>query len=134
MASGGTRKLARVGEDGGFDAFREGREALLVVASGPAAGSELRLESPRVLVGRGAAMDLRLDDDATSQEHAAFEFAGGGFRVCDLGSTNGTRVNGAEVQVADLEHGDRIEIGQHVLQLVVQERRREPRVHVLPES
>jgi pSer/pThr/pTyr-binding forkhead associated (FHA) protein len=43
-------------------------------------------------------------------------------------------VNGSEVQVAELEHGDRFQLGEHVFQLVIEQRRREPRAYVLPDS
>jgi len=132
MARGGTRPLSSIPRDGGFAAFQREREAMLVVLSGPAAGRELSLDHPRLTVGRGADVDLRFDDDAMSHSHAALEYADGGFRIVDLESTNGTRVNGASVRIADLDHGDRLELGEHVLQYVLAERRREPRVHVLP--
>ena len=45
--------------------------ASLVVLNGPAAGSEFELLSPRILVGRSASADLRLDDQSVSTEHAA---------------------------------------------------------------
>jgi len=132
MVRGGTRPLSSVARDGGFAAFRREREAALVVLSGPAAGRELSLDRPRLTVGRGPDADLRFDDDAMSHSHAVLEYAAGGFRILDLESTNGTRVNGGRVRVADLDHGDRLELGEHVLQYVLAERSREPRVHVLP--
>jgi len=38
------------------------------------------------------------------------------------------------VQVAELEHGDRFQLGEHVFQLVLERRRREPRAYVLPDQ
>ena len=39
-----------------------------------------------------------------------------GFRVRDIGSTNGIVVNGAQVQIAELKHGDRFELGDHIFE------------------
>jgi pSer/pThr/pTyr-binding forkhead associated (FHA) protein len=72
-----------------------------------------------------------LADDEVSQQHAAVEFTGEGFRVVDLGSTNGTRVNGEPVQSAELDHGDRLQIGRHVIQLVVEKHDAPARVYVV---
>ena len=47
---------------------------------------------------------------------------------------NGVQVNGAPVQVAELEHGDRFQLGEHVFQLVLERRRREPRAYLLPDA
>ncbi len=133
MRDGRTRKL-EVEEAVRADAeFQRWRATLVVVAGGPE-GTEYAIEKPHVLVGRGPGVDVSLDDAAMSREHAAVEFVDGGFRVRDLNSTNGTRVNGGEVTSADLKHGDRIEVGEHVLQLVLEARPAEPRTYVLPDT
>ena len=69
-----------------------------------------------------------------SRQHAALEFAGEGFRIRDLGSTNGIAVNGAAVPSADLAHRDRFEVGGHVFQLVVEKREPAPPVYDLSEG
>jgi len=129
MRDGRTVKRTGAGaRDAGFEAWR----ATLVVVAGPAAGSEHRLATPRVVLGRGPAVGIELVDGEISQQHAVVEFvAGEGFRVVDLGSTNGTRVNGEAVTSQTLEHGDRVEIGRHVVQLVLEKRDAAPRVWAL---
>ena len=109
-------------------------DATLVVLSGPGAGAEHGIASPRVVVGRGPAAGFVLEDDEVSLQHAAFEWAESGFRVVDLGSTNGIRVNGEAAQSQTLRHGDRIEIGGHVLQLVLEKRDAAPRVWTLDDE
>jgi pSer/pThr/pTyr-binding forkhead associated (FHA) protein len=84
-----------------------------------------------VTLGRGPGVDLAFDDPAMSRQHAAIDFAEGAFRVHDLGSTNGLRVNGSRVQVSDLVHGDRIEFGTQVFQLVIDEREDTPNTYEL---
>jgi len=60
-----------------------------------------------VVLGRGVEADVQLPDTGVSRRHAQID----GTRVEDLGSTNGTRVNGHRVQAADLQDGDRITLG-----------------------
>ena len=134
MRDGETRKLAASERNGGFDAFRDRWEASLVIVAGGAEGDEVTLDRPCVTLGRGPGVDSAFPDDAMSREHAAVEFSEEGFRVRDLGSTNGTMLNGSTVGAADLAHGDRIQVGQHVFQLVLEKRERSPRTYLIPES
>ncbi len=106
----------------------------LVVISGVAAGSEFIVDRVRTTVGRGPRVDLAFADAEMSQQHAAIEFADGGFRLCDLGSTNGTYVNGALVRVCELKNADRVQLGRFVFQFVLEERALSPRVYVLPDA
>jgi pSer/pThr/pTyr-binding forkhead associated (FHA) protein len=131
MRDGATRELSRSGE--GSNAFVENFRVTLVIVSGGAEGTEFELVGNTVLVGRGPGVDFAIDDASMSQEHAAFELARDGYRIRDLNSTNGTRVNGETSGVADLKHGDRIELGEHVFQYVVEPLERGPRVFSVPE-
>ena len=134
MRDGLTRKLAIGERDAGFTRFLAEVRASLVVLEGGVAGVEHEIERPRTSIGRGPGVDLAFQDPAMSKEHACLEWADGRLRLRDLGSTNGVRVNGALVQVSDLKHGDRFQLGEHVFQLVLEQRRREPRAYVLPDS
>jgi hypothetical protein len=69
------------------------------------------LSSPVTVIGRGAEADLRLHDTGVSRAHAELRVEGEHIRVVDLGSTNGTLVNGRPVDAAVLDDGDRIELG-----------------------
>lgn len=131
MRDGRTKRLSRPEEPAGIDDFLERNDVRLVVVSGNGTGVEFRLLSDRLIVGRGPGVDFTVDDQAMSRQHAAFEFGDGEFRIRDLGSMNGVRVNGRPVQVAELGHGDRIEIGSQVLQYVVEARDEEPVVYEL---
>jgi pSer/pThr/pTyr-binding forkhead associated (FHA) protein len=73
-----------------------------------------------IVIGRGQGANLRVSDADTSRRHAEITCSGTYFVIHDLGSTNGTWVNGARVQERALETGDRIEIGsQEILFCVV---------------
>jgi pSer/pThr/pTyr-binding forkhead associated (FHA) protein len=69
-----------------------------------------------------------------SQQHAAIEFEDGGFRVLDLGSTNGVYVNGEQTAERELAHGDRVGLGIHVFRVLLEKRDTMPRVYVLPDG
>ena len=121
-------------ENPSFDEFQGRWRACLVIVAGGPVGTEHPIESAVTTIGRDADATVCCDDDTMSREHAAVEFAGGGLRVRDLGSRNGVRVNGSEVRAADLVSGDRLQVGSHVFQLVLEERKREPKVWVVPED
>jgi hypothetical protein len=72
-------------------------------------------------IGRGSECDVALADAHASRRHARLEVRGGVFVLTDLGSTNGTRVNGHRVREVVLGVGDRIELGQTVLRVVTPE-------------
>jgi transcriptional regulator with GAF, ATPase, and Fis domain len=65
----------------------------------------------RVLVGKSEACQLRLDDPEVSRRHAALELVGRRLRVTDLGSTNGTVVDGVSVLDAWLCGGETLRVG-----------------------
>ncbi|MEZ4389979.1 MAG: FHA domain-containing protein [Polyangiales bacterium] len=67
---------------------------LSITAPG-ATPQEITLDQPRVKVGRGPTVDVRLPSRAVSELHAVFHVDGSEVAVVDEGSTNGTRVNGA---------------------------------------
>lgn len=94
--------------------------ARFVVVGGPGLqeGSSIEVTAPTV-VGRDAESGIRLDgDDFASSRHAQIELRDGGVWVEDLGSTNGTFVNGAKVtRKRRLRIGDALRIGQTELRL-----------------
>ena len=88
----------------------------LVVVKSPAldAGSDLVLNSAPLTVGRGEQNDVELEgDEFASAEHARFDPRRDGVWVTDVGSTNGTYVNGARIQrPRKLAPGDVVRIGE----------------------
>jgi hypothetical protein len=88
-----------------------GRPRLVLPAGSGTPERTVLLTSARMVVGRGADADLRLPDTGVSRSHAELRVEGDTVRVVDLGSTNGTTVNGRPVDSAVLHDGDRIEVG-----------------------
>jgi len=104
--------------------FVEGEEELAPQPAVGARGSLIRLADgvstalakPSVTIGRLPECDVVVDDAGVSRQHARIRRTDGGFVLTDLGSTNGTMVNGEPIQEHVLEHGDRITIGETELE------------------
>ena len=91
----------------------------LVAYAGAALGRVFPIGQQEVLVGRAPESGLALLDGEVSRLHARIRIAGGQVLVEDLGSTNGTRINGEGIRGPEtLQAGDRLEIGGHVFKLV----------------
>jgi pSer/pThr/pTyr-binding forkhead associated (FHA) protein len=131
MRDGKTRKRPSAAGAPRLEDFLDHFVARVMLVSGPGAGAGFAIDRERVIVGRGPGVDRAYDDPAMSRQHAAIEFCGTGFRLRDLGSTNGTLLNGAAVQSAELRHGDRFDIGGRSFLLAIEEREREPDTYEL---
>ena len=93
------------------DALPSG-SALLVVQRGPGAGSRYLLDTDLSTVGRHPESDIFLDDITVSRRHVEFRREDGIFRIHDVGSLNGTYLNGDRVDDAELQNGDEVRIGK----------------------
>lgn len=93
----------------------EGGEACLVFVEGQGTllGQRIALRS-EVVLGRDPTCAVRLEADDVSRRHARIAPEGDGHVVGDLGSLNGTWVNGLEIEVRRLTSGDRIRVGPYV--------------------
>jgi len=76
-----------------------GKRLSLAIIDGPDAGSVYRIERPRVTIGRANA-DLTLNDTEASRQHAAIEIRDAVYLLEDLGSTNGTLIDGRRITEA----------------------------------
>ena len=93
---------------------------LVVVDSGGGAlrrGDRFRIE-PGTTIGRGRGNTMRVDDAFLSNEHAVFGRGEGGWWIRDLGSTNGTAVNGKPVRATvTIRPGDVVQLGRIALRV-----------------
>jgi hypothetical protein len=105
--------------------FVEGEEELAPLAGGQATltlyergrpSRTFSLAKPVVALGRLPESDVVVDDPGASRQHARIAHASGGFVLTDLGSTNGTLVNDEPIREHTLHDGDRITIGETVLE------------------
>ena len=97
-----------------------GFPAKLTFETGPFAGRIVALPNQMVTFGRAPDNDVVVGDAATSGRHGRIEVRGGAFWISDLGSTNGTLVNGEPVIERQLGHGDLIAIGQNTIRFTLE--------------
>jgi hypothetical protein len=87
--------------------------------SGKYQGGEFPLKNDKqIVIGRSSDLDMVLVEDMVSRKHAKIAISGEKITIEDLGSTNGTFVNGEKVRQARLKEGDRILIGTSILKLI----------------
>ena len=94
-------------------AYQQSHVRHLLTVDGSQQWLELQVGSN--VIGRGQDADLRLPDTGVSRRHVDVRFDGVGAVLHDLGSTNGTTVNGHRAQSWQLQHGDVVRLGHTVL-------------------
>jgi diguanylate cyclase (GGDEF)-like protein len=85
--------------------------AYLIVLAGNSVGEMYKLHTERTVLGRGNAADIHIVDDGISRRHAEIVNQGTHMIVRDLGSTNGTFLNGTKISEQVLRDGDKIQVG-----------------------
>jgi DNA-binding NtrC family response regulator len=91
---------------------------VITVVDGPDAGLVLTIDASgpnRALIGNSPVCSIKLTDREVSRRHAALSVSGSTLQLLDLGSTNGTTVNGVIVREVGLIGGEAIRVGQTVL-------------------
>jgi predicted component of type VI protein secretion system len=87
----------------------------LTVRVGPNPGKVYLLDKPEMVVGRDLTADIVISDSEVSRKHAHFTLTQGGYVLEDLGSTNGTIVNGDRLAGPHLMRpGEELTLGEHV--------------------
>jgi transcriptional regulator with GAF, ATPase, and Fis domain len=89
--------------------------AKLVVLAGPRCGEAVSIDAAETAIGRDVRNHLNIPDHLMSRRHCVVELSSAGCTLRDLGSANGTYVNGMPVRERTLSHGDRIRVGDSVL-------------------
>ncbi|MBU7006618.1 FhaA domain-containing protein [Phosphitispora fastidiosa] len=90
--------------------------ALLEQKAGTRDHKKFPLSEQGVIMGRRRTSDIPLEDSNISRVHASIDFMEGSFFITDLGSTNGTFVNGIRISKKKLADGDRIRMGTTFLE------------------
>jgi pSer/pThr/pTyr-binding forkhead associated (FHA) protein len=103
----------------GGGAAGEAAQWALRFISGKYQGGEFPLRPHReIVIGRSSELDMVLVEDMVSRKHAKIVTDDRTVTIHDLGSTNGTFVNGEKVRVSEIKDGDRILIGTSIIKLV----------------
>ena len=84
-------------------------------------GMEYPIKQTYALIGRSKDAAVKLKDPMVSREHAAIEFEENDFILKDLDSTNGTYMRGTLIKERRLSHGDKFQVGNTVLQFILQD-------------
>jgi pSer/pThr/pTyr-binding forkhead associated (FHA) protein len=82
-------------------------------------GLQVPVDRDWLVIGRGRGADVILAEPTISRAHAAIGFEEDAFFVQDLGSTNGTLVNGTREERRALEDGDEIQMGKLILRVKI---------------
>ncbi len=93
--------------------------AKLTFETGPFARRVVGMADSSATVGRAPDNDIIIGDPATSGHHCRIEVRGGAYWVSDLGSTNGTLVNGEPIIDKQIDHGDVISVGQNTIRFTL---------------
>jgi predicted component of type VI protein secretion system len=87
-----------------------------VMRSGPNAGKIYPLEAADITIGRDAANGVAINDAEVSRKHAQLSLHGSSYVIQDLGSTNGTFVNGQRISTTQvLNPGDTVSFGENIV-------------------
>ena len=102
--------------------MRPGRSFVLRFISGKYQGGEFPIvPDKQIIVGRSSDLDMVLVEDMVSRKHARIAMQADQIWIEDLGSTNGTFVNGEKIKRARLKEGDRVLIGTSILKVIAGE-------------
>ena len=91
---------------------------MLKFISGKYKGGEFPLDKDVIVIGRHSDLDMQLAEDMVSRRHAKLTISGNNVILEDMGSTNGTFVNGNRIKKVKLKLNDRILIGTSIAKLV----------------
>ncbi len=94
------------------EATRAGPPIKIKIIAGPDAGKTKRFAGVRMVIGRTAGCELKLSDQSVSRRHLELVRGENGVLLRDLGSGNGTRVNGEKVTERLLQHDDEVSLGK----------------------
>jgi len=89
------------------------------IENGFYAGLEVTLDRDWLVIGRGRSADMVIAEATISRAHAAIGYDGSGFYVQDLGSTNGTLINGARIEKQPIKHEDEIQMGRLIVSVTL---------------
>jgi hypothetical protein len=109
---------SEIADDGYKLRLPPGKTISIRVLEGEEKGTVYPVLKPRVTLGRSNA-DININDPLSSRIHCALEFSEECVLLRDLGSTNGTLVDGRQVHMAEIADGSIFQVGTHIFQLQI---------------
>ena len=123
--SGDTTRLVLDDELASLRARMQGQRASLVVISGWQIGKEFILNGTEWVIGRSPEVSISINLQSVSRQHARItrrqDKDGDVFEISDLNSMNGTHVNTAPIKTAQINDGDKIQLGDVVVKFMLQD-------------
>src|SRR5688572_30829046 len=110
--------VPRHAQPGPSETKSEPRYALRFISGKDQGGEYPLAEGQEIVIGRSSELDMVLVEEMVSRKHARIALSDGVISIEDMGSTNGTFVNGEKVQQGTLREGDRVLIGTNILKVV----------------
>lgn len=95
--------------------------ASVVIIEGYSQGMEYPITAEYTVIGRDKTAGIVLKDRLASRRHAAVLYHDGEFKLQDLGSTNGTIMNGTMIEVASIKHRDKFRVGNTTFQFILED-------------
>ncbi len=104
---------------------QEHRRAALLVLAGWEIGQEIQLTEDSIIIGRAQDIEVTINQASVSRRHAQIERVREegveAFQLTDMGSSNGTLINGVRQEKAFLRDGDKVQLGDVLFKFVVQD-------------
>lgn len=94
--------------------------AMVEITRGKNVGQTYKITEKVTTIGRSGDVDIKLDDETLSRCHAAITYSNMEFRIKDLGSANGTILNGSEVIEYALRNNDKVIVGETMLRFQIE--------------
>ena len=95
----------------------------LVIVDGPGRGKEFPIGDGEVVLGRTNETEIELPSNKVSRKHAAIRIVDGQVEIEDLGSSNGTFLNGKRITRSSVPPGGKIGVGEYLLEIVSGQRK-----------
>lgn len=91
------------------------KQAYILFLSGPLVGKLHALQDGETILGRSDEANIKINDARISRQHVSLKVGSGGTVIADLGSTNGTFINGNKASSQVLQDGDKIQISSNTI-------------------
>ena len=96
--------------------------ASLLIVEGVGRGTRFQIGRQRVGIGRSSENAIRIADEEASRFHAAIQWQASSFELLDLGSANGTLLNGTPIKRSTVSDGDQLQVANTLLQFRIEGR------------
>ena len=96
----------------------EAKASYLVMIYGEYLGRRFAIENKPLTIGRAPDCDIELADDCVSRNHCSVSRTEAGSNISDLGSTNGTYIDGVSVSSRPLQDGDSVKVGRSIFKFL----------------